>query len=293
MYKYLNPNIVLVTAVSDGSSTASFYLLDSVCGDILYSTSHTGVDTKQPITSALTENWFAYSLWSDVSTNTSSSKGYQIFISELYESDIPNDRGPLGAADNSSSLEPSEIPNAEPALPHVLTQSFIIPEAINHMSVTQTRQGITTRQLICSIPSSNAIIGIPRTLLDPRRPAGRDPTTAEKEEGLFPYSPVIEFDPKMVITHKREVIGVKNIITSPALLESTSLVFAYGIDVFGTRVTPSAAFDILGKGFNKLSLVATVVALGVGVAVLAPMVGFPFHDFGICANVRIGEKEAD
>jgi len=65
---------------------------------------------------------------------------------------------------------------------------------------------------------------------------------------------------------------VRDIITSPAHLESTSLLFAYGVDIFGTRVSPSAAFDILGKGFNKLSLVATVLALGAGVAVLAPMV---------------------
>lgn len=274
-YKYLNPNVVLVTAVSDAASTASLYLLDSVSGDILYSTSHEGVDTTQPISSALTENWFAYSLWSDVLTTTTSlpsSKGYQIIISELYESDVPNDRGPLGAADNSSSLEPSQAPNAEPAIPYVLTQSFLIPEPVSHMAVTQTRQGITTRQLLCTLSSSNAIVGIPRSLLEPRRPVGRDPTAAEMEEGLFRYQPVIEFDPKMIITHKREIIGVKDVITSPALLESTSLVFAYGVDVFGTRVAPSAAFDILGKGFNKLSLVATVLALGVGVAILAPMV---------------------
>ena len=275
LYKYLNPNIVFVTAVSDVSSTASFYLLDSVSGAIIYTTTHSGVDTTQPITSAVTENWFVYSLWSDVlstSASMTASKGYQIVISELYESDIPNDRGPLGATDNSSSLEPSEIPNAEPALPHVISQTFLIPQAISHMSVTSTRQGITTRQLLCYLPSSNSIIGIPRALLDPRRLVDRDPTPLEQEEGLFRYSPVIEFDPKMIITHKRELFGVRDVITSPALIESTSLVLAYGVDVFGTRVSPSMAFDILGKGFNKLSLVATVVALGAGVAVLAPMV---------------------
>jgi hypothetical protein len=274
LYKYLNPNTVLVTAVSDETSTASFYLLDTVSGDILYSISHEGVDTSQPITSALTENWFTYSLWSDIlnTTTVSSSKGYQIIISEMFESEIPNDRGPLGAAESASSLEPSEIPNAEPAIPHVITQSFLISEPISHMSVTETRQGITTRELLCSLASSNSIVGIPRALLDPRRPVGRDPTPKEQEEGLFRYSPVIELDPKFIITHNREVIGVKEIITTPALLESTSLVFAYGIDVFGTRVTPSAAFDILGKGFNKLSLLGTVVALAIGVFVLAPMV---------------------
>lgn len=274
LYKYLNPNVILVTAVSDESSTASFSLLDTVSGDILYSASHEGVDTKKPIASVFTENWFAYSLWSDeISTTTSlhGSKGYQLIVTDLYESPIPNDRGTLGLNANASSLDPADVPNAGPVLPHVVSQSFVVPEAITHMSVSQTRQGITTRQLLGTL-ESNSIIGIPRYLLDPRRPVGRDPIPAEQEEGLMRYQPVIEFDPKLIITHKREVLGIEGVITSPALLESTSLVFAYGIDVFGTRVTPSAAFDILGKAFNKLSLVVTVLALGAGVAVLAPMV---------------------
>ncbi|KAB8295863.1 hypothetical protein EYC80_008684 [Monilinia laxa] len=274
LYKYLNPNVVLITAVSDESSTASFYLLDTVSGDILYSANHEGIDTKKPIASVFTENWFAYSLWSDeISTITSpqGSKGYQLIITDLYESPIPNDRGSLGSNANASSLDPSEVPNAGPVLPHVISQYFVVPEAITHMSVSQTRQGITTRQLLCSLESSS-IIGIPRYLLDPRRPVGRDPVAAEQEEGLLRYQPVIEFDPKLIITHKREVLGIEGVITSPALLESTSLVFAFGIDIFGTRITPSGAFDILGKTFNKLSLVATVLALGAGVTILAPMV---------------------
>ncbi|PQE33647.1 ER membrane complex subunit 1 protein [Rutstroemia sp. NJR-2017a WRK4] len=274
LYKYLNPNVALITAVSDESSMATFYLLDTISGDILYSATHQGVDTKKPIASVFTENWFAYSLWSDeLSTPTSQpgAKGYQLIVSDLYESPIPNDRGTLGSSANFSNLEPYDIPNAGPIIPHVVSQSFVIPEAITHMSVSQTRQGITTRQLLCTL-TSNAIVGIPRYLLDPRRPVGRDPTAAEQEEGLLRYQPVIEFDPKMIITHKREVLGIRNVITSPALLESTSLVFAYGIDIFGTRVTPSAAFDILGKSFNKLSLVTTVLALGAGVTIVAPMV---------------------
>ncbi|KAG9241691.1 hypothetical protein BJ878DRAFT_215502 [Calycina marina] len=274
LYKYLNPNAILVTAIDDVASSASFYLLDSVSGDVLYIATHEGIDTNQPIPSALTENWFAYSIFADSLSTTAAlpgSKGYQLVVSELFESEFPNDRGPFGAAENTSSINPSDIINAEPAIPHVVTQSFMIPEAISKMSVTQTGQGITTRQLLCVLPGVNGIFAIPRTLLDPRRPVGRDQTALEAEEGLFRYKPFIEVDPKYVLTHKREVIGVKDIITSPALLESTSLLFAFGIDIFGSRVSPSAAFDILGKGFNKLSLVATVVALWLGVIVLTPM----------------------
>lgn len=64
-------------------------------------------------------------------------------------------------------------------------------------------------------------------------------------------------------------------LARPTLLESTVLVFAFGNgDVFGTRVTPSQAFDVLGKGFSKIQLTLTVVALGVGVLILSPMVSF-------------------
>jgi len=274
MYKYLNPNILLVTAVSDSSATATFYLLDSISGDILHSSSHTGVDTTRSITSTISENWVTYSLWADVSDSNmspSSSKGFHLVIAELYESSIPNDRGPLGSSPNSSSIYPTD---ADISKPHVVSQAFLVPEEISGMAVTSTRQGITSRSILCTLPSSNAIVAIPRHVLDPRRPIGRDPTSAELEEGLFRYSPIIEFDPKWYITHKREVMGIQKVITSPSLLESTSLSFAFGNggDVFGTRIAPSQAFDILGKGFGKVQLIGTVLALAAGVTLLAPMV---------------------
>lgn len=269
LYKYLNPNLVLVTTTSD--STASFYLLDGISGAVLYSTTHRGVDTSQPITSAMAENWFAYSLYAD-ETPDSPAKGFQLVISELYESPIPNDRGPLGSATNYSTL--SSSPNGL-ARPHVLTQSFLIPEPISHMAVTQTRQGITIRQLICALPTLNSLIGIPRPVLDPRRPVGRDPTTAEREEGLTKYAPFLEFDGKWFLSHTRDLARVRAVIAAPTLLESTGLVFAFGGgDVFGSRVAPSQAFDILGKGFSKFQLLVTVIALLVGVVILAPMVRF-------------------
>lgn len=290
MYKYLNPNLLLVTTANDSSSTATFYLLDTVSGDILYSTTHTGVDTKRTISSTMSENWFTYSLWADTTSDTSTSpsssavKGHQLIIAELYDSPIPNDRGPLGSAPNSSSIYPSTSTDPTIARPHVLSQAFLVPEEISTMAVTSTRQGITSRSLLCTLPASNAIVAIPRPVLDPRRPVGRDPTSAEIEEGLFRYSPVIDFDPKWYITHRRDVHGIQKIITSPSLLESTSLVFAYGNggDVFGTRIAPSQAFDMLGKGFGKGQLVGTVLALGAGVAVLAPMVSSSFASLVWC-----------
>ncbi len=266
LYKYLSSNLVLVTSVKTSSFT--IYLLDSITGTILYSATHEDADTSSPIPSVLSENWFTYSFFGN-SLSQSASKSHQLIIVELFESPIPNDRGPLGSAStNYSSFSPGSITK-----PHPITQSFVITQPISHMSVSQSAQGITSRQLLCTLPDLNAIIAIPRYLLDPRRPVDRDPTRQEAEEGLFRYSPVLDLDPKFFLSHSREVMGIQKIISTPTLLESTSLVFGFGgLDVFGTRVTPSKAFDVLGKGFNKLALLGTVAALGLGTAVLAPMV---------------------
>lgn len=269
LYKYLNPNLVLVTAIADSASTASFYLLDAASGQLLHSSSHYDVDTSRPISSAVSENFFAYSFTTDGKSG-SESRGYQLVVSDLYESPLPDDRGPLGANSNSSNLQPSG--STGEIKPYVLSQSYNIPGEIEHMTVTQTRQGITSRELLVTVPSTNSIIGIPRRILDPRRPIGRDPSAQEQAEGLTRYVPSILWNPQWHLTHKYEVIGIKDVITSQSGIESTSLVFAYGLDIFGTRVAPSFAFDILGKGFNKISMLITVVGLFGGVLFVAPLV---------------------
>lgn len=45
-----------------------------------------------------------------------------------------------------------------------------------------------------------------------------------------------------------------------------------GVDLYVTRVAPSGVFDILGQGFDKVTLVGTVLALLGGVMFVAPMV---------------------
>ena len=282
LYKYLNPNILLVTTIRAEASTATFYILDSASGAVIYAAAHTGVDINLPITSTMSENWFAYSLFSetrslsqDVSEiDEQTVKGYQLVVSELYESPYPNDRGSLERSSNYSSINPTLTDAGGPfETPHVLSQTFLIPGPISSISVTSTLQGITTRSLLCVLADNNAIASISRAVLDPRRPVGRDATAAEMEEGLFKYSPVLDFEPKWILTHKRELMSLSEIVTSPSLLESTSLVFAFGdVDLFLTRVSPIGAFDLLGKGFSKVQLVLTVVALAVGTSVVAPFV---------------------
>ena len=48
--------------------------------------------------------------------------------------------------------------------------------------------------------------------------------------------------------------------------------FAYGLDLFFTRVAPSKTFDVLSESFNKAQLVVTVAGLALAIAVVKPIV---------------------
>jgi ER membrane protein complex subunit 1 len=146
--------------------------------------------------------------------------------------------------------------------------------------------------LIPVAAKNSKIHSLPRRFLDPRRP-NRKPTSEEVEEQLIQYEPVLQDHPQRVLSHSYEVrkifiailscrysflciryqvANVKRIVTAPALLESTSLVFAYGLDLFLTRVSPSGTFDVLNENFNKVQLVLTIVALVVAIVITKPMV---------------------
>ena len=268
LYKYLSPNLILLTTNNPTLHTLSVYLVDTITGAILYTTTHTSVSAVVPTSITFAENYFAYTLFTDPALSPTDSsfpppKAHQLVLSELYESPIPNDRGPLGSASNFSSF------NLHP--PNVISTAYAIPGPIIHLTTTTTMQGITPRALLATLGSS--ILAIPIPFLSPRRPIGRDATSMEAEEGLFKYNPVLEFNPQWAISHRRELLGTKKVVSRASGMESTSLVVAFGdVDVFGTRVTPIGSFDLLGKGFSRLQLVGTVLALAVGTGILAPLV---------------------
>lgn len=262
MYKYISPNMVLLTATSATSLT--IYVLDAVTGTILHTDHQTGVLTALPHPAILSENWIAYSF------STAHSKHgmiHNLVVSELYESSIPNDR-----VTDSTNTTYSSFSAGGVNLPHVVSTAYTISEPLTGFGVTSTAQGITTRELLAYLASSKAIIGIPRNILSASRPVDRDPTQTEAEEGLFRYQPDLMLSPNLYLSHAREVLGIKQILTSPTLLESTSMVFAFGHDVFGTQTAPSQTFDVLGKNFSKLQLSLTVLGLYLGVLVVRPIV---------------------
>jgi hypothetical protein len=63
------------------------------------------------------------------------------------------------------------------------------------------------------------------------------------------------------------VEGLRRILTIPAQLESTCLVFAYGLDLFYTCTAPSRTYDSLTEDFSYALLRITIVALLIAIAV--------------------------
>ena len=261
LYKYLHPNAVAVASVNEGG--LSVYLVDTVSGRILHSKRHAEVGVRN-VHLVYGEHWIVYSYFSNLPFSSE-----KIVVWDLFESLTPNEQ--------TNSQNESYSSFEAYAAPIVKAQSFFIPQnsEIAAMSITVTEFGITSRAVLVSL-ANGQIIMIPKRVLDSRRPANRPLTKSEEEERLMPYDSYLGniLDPsRFVVSHGRTVWGITDIITAPTRLESTTLVAAYGKDVFFTRLTPSQPFDILNEtSFSKNKLIATVVALIVMVIVMRPVV---------------------
>ena len=86
------------------------------------------------------------------------------------------------------------------------------------------------------------LLALDKRLFDPRRPlvAPNKMTQADREEGLLPYMPSTGgIQPLSAISHRNSLARPAGIAATPTVLESTSLVFAFGLDLFCTRVAPA------------------------------------------------------
>ncbi|ORZ03581.1 hypothetical protein BCR43DRAFT_483607 [Syncephalastrum racemosum] len=252
LYKYLNPHFFAV--LSSEQDRLVVRVVDAVKGAVLYEADHANVDTDQNEVHVIqAENWVVYHFWSDGPR----AKGYQTVVLELYEGENENERV-LGA--NFSSFD-----NVQP---YVRSSAFMFPYQVRSMGVTTTRNGVSTKEILFAL--RHQIMGVNKRLLDPRRPIDK-PSKEDQEEGLIPYGPIPE-ERQMFLSYHLEVAGIKHIVTTPALLESTSLVYCYGLDTFFTRSSPSKRFDVLSEDFSKSQLLLTIVGLVASIAVAGPMV---------------------
>jgi hypothetical protein len=75
--------------------------------------------------------------------------------------------------------------------------------------------------------------------------------------GLIPYDTDLPMNEHLFLNYYKQVHSLSGIVTSGAKLESTSLVFAYGVDLFFTHTRPSNSFDVLDSSFGYAELLLT------------------------------------
>ncbi|EGO03055.1 hypothetical protein SERLA73DRAFT_103134 [Serpula lacrymans var. lacrymans S7.3] len=262
LYKYLNPHLtaVLTSSLSNSPPTCSIYLLDGVSGSIVYHSSIPAASGVCDVKATLAENWLVYHYFDDELAGSGQSKGHRIVSVELYEGNDIDEK--IKSSDITSySNKSAEVTAYE--------RSFVLPYGLAALTTTTTKFGITTKDLIVASRKNN-IQSIPRRLLNSRRPRNK-PTNEEMEEMLVQYDPLLPDDARLIVSHNYEVANVNRIVTAPSLLESTSLVFVHGLDLFFTRTAPSNTFDVLSENFNKVQLVLTIVGLATAIIVTRPM----------------------
>ncbi|KDN35819.1 DUF1620-domain-containing protein [Tilletiaria anomala UBC 951] len=257
LYKYLNPHAHLIITTNALTAAASAYLVDYVTGAVVFETELVNIDLAHGVQVAFTENWIVLAY-----TTVEAEEGQitRLVSVELYDGGVGDQT--WNWTGNFTSFWSSNQEKREGV--QVFQQTYNFPRVIQALSTTATKFGISIKTLIVATEDGH-VFSIPRRLLDPRRPVGRKVTQQEAEEWLIMYDPAVPDQPKWTISHVHTVKKARRIITSPALLESTSLVLVTGLDTFFTRVAPSSTFDILSSSFNKPQLLLTIAGLSLGI----------------------------
>eukprot|EP00127_Corallochytrium_limacisporum_P006243 Clim_evm2s223 gene=Clim_evmTU2s223 len=258
-FKYLNPNLLFVLSedidpatgavpASKQDRTLHVNVLDLVKGSLL-DRFVLSPGSSTPVKAVAYENRLVIHYWNSLDAR------FEISVIELY------DAGRDVAKISTSS-------HTRPPL-RTLAQSFIFNHPVTTIGFTTTTKGISMKEVLFGM-AQGSVYALDQRMLDPTRPHG-EASEAQKENGIAPYAPILPLMGPNIISHTRPVYYTEGIISGPARLESTSHVFAYGLDLFYTRLTPSGAFDLLTDEFDAIFVIIGVLGVIIGTLVLRHM----------------------
>lgn len=166
-------------------------------------------------------------------------------------------------------IEPETSSAWNATTPTVLHRSYNFFQALKTIGVTVTNQGITNRQILLGM-ADGQVQGLDYNFFDPNRVV--NPSPEDREEGLIPYAASLPRNTFDYITHGHAVADMRGIVTRKTVLESSSLVLVYGLDLLLAKSTvcfslyfiitqPVGGFDVLNDDFNYSMLILTVVVM--------------------------------
>jgi len=252
LYKYSDHNIVAL-ASTEGEEMF-VYIFNGVTGRLV--TKFRQDSVKEPIHMHLHENNLLVHYWNTKHTR------YEILSIEMFQPKVQSSAAEVISEYLETSLESYSAFTAEP--PVVFAQVYTFPTGVKALSSTVSKQGITKGNLLMLL-TNNQVYSLDLALLSPRR---KDYSGDFHQESLPAYSPSIGVKGQDILTYYLQLEQLEGVVSTPTHLESTSLVCAFGLDIFLARVTPEKSFDMLTEDFSKLSIVLTIlvlVVLNVGV----------------------------
>ncbi|ETO22708.1 hypothetical protein RFI_14487 [Reticulomyxa filosa] len=259
------------------------YLIDSVTGRVYTHDYH--ANAAEPVSLLLYENKFVYSFWN---TKTQLS---EVLVADMWLND-PNDlnadghgyvvsSNPLGTENTFSSF------NAP--LPIITTQAYNYQYGIEKLlCVTNTKYSITNKWILIKL-TSGSVVAIDGHFLNSRRPVVDElyvclfgclhviifiyvllpfySKEEHQEEKLRPYLQFLPFNTLTVVSHEYTLNRLKSVISVGSTIESTTLIFGSGLDMFYRRLTPSDTFDRISDDFDFLVLFGMLVGIVVAIVV--------------------------
>jgi len=242
LYKYINPNLLVVVSedISNKTNTSSLnvYALDAVTGHVLHQ-SHI-VGGAQPVNLVVCDNWITMHYWNQRRPR------FEITVIELFQAKADDGPWEILFGGKQAGNHTKSAHHLETPVP--LQQTYIFPAGVTTMGVTATLKGITPRSIIMALTTEH-IFRLSKDMLNPRRPHTSTGSGGDRDKGsipsqfaptkdelLPPYAPVMPLKPNDVLTYYNPMGQVTGIKSSPTALESTSLVFCYGLDLFFTPV---------------------------------------------------------
>eukprot|EP00397_Hematodinium_sp_SG-2012_P013186 GEMP01013381.1.p1 GENE.GEMP01013381.1~~GEMP01013381.1.p1 ORF type:complete len:895 (-),score=274.50 GEMP01013381.1:112-2796(-) len=257
IYKYLNPNIavVLTESLSIENPSLNVYLINTVTGQILHQSRIKNAIAPAKVLAC--ENWAIVHYWNMVLTR------FELYVVELF--DPKTDDGPWPLVTNTMNHTARSVYELETPVP--LEQTYIFSSGVKSMGVSTTAHGVTPRSILLSL-DTDQILSLPKTLLNARRPDNSPESKRKivkqfeptKDEMIMPYQPFVPLR-KLDFISYHQLVNVDDMVTHSSDMESTSLIFAYGTDLFFTIVQTANAFDLLSPMFNYFVLYTSVFAV--------------------------------
>lgn len=172
--------------------------------------------------------------------------------------------------------------------PLIAMETYILPQTVKQIALTETQHHITGRSLVC-VTAENQVFSIKDMMFSARRPFPpvqkdfmqelKDKLEEDLEEKEKPielkddkyprYEPVIPQQSKKYLSYDMKLVNLSEVMTFTTRLESTTQVFAYGHDLFLSRMMPDNGYDLLDEDFSYIALFAFIVVLIIGDFVLS------------------------